>query len=194
MNFQYLEDFDCEFLTSSFDLKEIILSFNENSIEKSSSNEKKAREIETSSEGLTLKELPRHLKYAFLGPEKVKLVIISTALIELEEQKLLEILRKYKGAIAWSIEDLKGISPSICMHKILLEENAKTSSEHQRRLNLEMKEVVRKEILKWLNACFIYAISNSPWVSLVHVVPKKGGFTVIRNEKNELILPRTVTG
>ena len=69
------------------------------------------------------------------------------------------------------------------MRKILLEENAKPSVEHQRRLNQVMKEVVRKEVLKWLNAGFIYAISDSPWVSPVHVVPKKGGFTVIRNEK-----------
>ena len=79
------------------------------------------------------------------------------------------------------------------MHKILLEENARTSVEHQRRLNPVMKEVVRKEVLKWLNAGSIYAISDSPWVSPVHVVPKNGGFTVIRNEKNELILTRTVT-
>ena len=57
-----------------------------------------------------------------------------------------------------------------------------------------MKEVVKKEVLKLLNAGFIYAISDSPWVSPVHVVPKKGGFTVIRNEKNELIPTRTVTG
>ena len=92
------------------------------------------------------------------------------------------------------MEDLKGISPSISMHKILLEENAKTSIEHQRRLNLVMKEVVRKEVLKWLNARFIYAILDSPWVSPVHVVPKKGGFTVIKNEKNELIPTRTMTG
>ena len=109
-----------------------------------------------------MKELPRHLKYAFLDPEKAKPVIIPTALTELEEQKLLEILRKYKEAIAWSIEDLKGISPSICIHKILLEDNAKTSIEHQRRLNSVMKEFVRKGVLKWLNASFIYAISNSP--------------------------------
>ena len=80
------------------------------------------------------------------------------------------------------------------MHKILLEENAKPSVEHQRRLNPVMKEVVRKEVLKWLNAGFIYAISDSPWVSTVHVLPKKDGFTVIRNEKNELIQTRTVTG
>ena len=57
-----------------------------------------------------------------------------------------------------------------------------------------MKEVVRKEVLKWLNAGFIYEISDSPSVSPVHVVPKKGGFIVIRNEKNELIPTRTVTG
>ena len=106
----------------------------------------------------------------------------------------METLRKYKEAIAWSIEDLKGISPSICMHKILLEENAKTSIENQRRLNPVMKEVVRKEVLKWLNADFIYAILHSPWVSLVHMVPKKGGFTVIRHEKNELIPIRIVIG
>ena len=49
-------------------------------------------------------------------------------------------------------------------------------------------------MLKWLNVGFIYAISNSPWVSLVHVVPKKGGFTDIRNEKDEFIPIRTVTG
>ena len=80
------------------------------------------------------------------------------------------------------------------MHKILLEENVKPYVEHQRRLNPVMKEVVRREVLKWLNAGFIYAISNSPWVSPVHVLPKKGGFSVIRNEKNELIPSRTVTG
>ena len=80
------------------------------------------------------------------------------------------------------------------MHKILLEVNAKTSNEHQRRLNPVMKEVVIKEVLKWLNAGFTYAISNSPWVSPVHVVPKNGGFTMIINEKNELIPIRSVTG
>ena len=146
-----------------------------------------------SSEGLILKELPEHLRYAFLQPKKGKPIIISDGLTKLEEQKLLEILRKYKEAIAWSIEDLKGIGPSFCMHKILLDENARTSIEHQRRLDSVMKEVVRKEVLKWLNAGFIYVISNSPWVSPVHVVPKKGGFTVIRNEKNELIPTRIVT-
>ena len=80
------------------------------------------------------------------------------------------------------------------MHKILLEENDRTSIEHQRRLNPVMKEVVIKEVLKWLNEGFIYAILDRPWVSPVYVVPKKGGFIVIRNEKNELIPIRTMTG
>ena len=192
MNFQYLESLDCEVLTSNLFNKETVSSINENSQDEVCSQKQQTHEQETSAEGLTLNELPSHLKYEFVEPEKRKPVIISAALSE--EQKLLEILRKYKEAIAWSIEDLKGISPSICMHKILLDDNAKTSIEHQRRLNPMMKEVVRKEVLKWLNAGFIYAISDSSWVSPVHVVPKKGGFTVIRNEKNELIRARTVTG
>ena len=194
MNFQYLESVDYELLHSSLQNMEIVLSLNENNQENSSSQEKKVNKPETSAEGLILKELPSHMKYAFLEPEKGKPVIISTELTENEEQRLLQILRKYKEAIAWSIEELKGVSLSICMHKILLNDDAKTSVELQRRLNPVMKDVIRKEVLKWLDVGFIYAISNSPWVSPIHVVPKKGGFTVIKNERNERIPTRTVTG
>ena len=80
------------------------------------------------------------------------------------------------------------------MHKILMEENAKTSIEHQKRLNLVMKEVVKKEVLKMINEGFLYVISYSPWVSPVHVVPKNGGVTMIRNEKSELITTKNVIG
>ena len=73
------------------------------------------------------------------------------------------------------------------MHKILIEENATTSIEHQRTLNPIMK-VVKKKVPEWLNVGFIYAIPYNPWVSPVHVVIKKRGMTVIRSEKNELIL------
>ena len=82
---------------------ETVLSLNENNKEKSCSKEKKATEPETSTEGFILKELPSHMKYAFLEPKKAKPVIISAALTENEEQKLLKILRKYKESIAWSI-------------------------------------------------------------------------------------------
>ena len=148
MNFQYLKSVDYELLHSSLQFIEAVLSLNENNKENSCSKEKKATEQETSTEGLILKELPSHLKYAFLEPKKAKLVIISTALTENVEQGMLNILRKYKEAISWLIKYLKGISPSICMHKILLDDNVKSSIEHQRRLNPVMKEVVRKEVLK----------------------------------------------
>ena len=92
------------------------------------------------------------MKYVFLEEEKSKPVIIAANLISKKEQKVVETLKKHQEAIAWSVEDLKGINPSICMHKILMEEKAKTLVEYQRRLNLVMKEVVKKEVLKWLNA------------------------------------------
>ena len=75
-----------------------------------------------------------------------------------------------------------------------MEESYKPSIEHQRWLNLTMKEVMRAEALKLLNAGIIYAISNSSWVSPVQVVPKQGGVTVVKNEKNKLLPTRSITG
>ena len=192
LNSLYKENMGWENLTASEELIEIALSLNERS-EDDMSSEKKVHEAEKSYEGLILKYLPKHLKYVFLGEEKSKPVIIVADLTEEKEQKVVEFLRKHKEAIAWSLEDPKGISPSRCMHKILIKENARTSIEHKRRLNPVMKEVVKKDVLKWLNDGFIYAISDNPLMSPVHVVPKKGGSTVIRNEKNELIPTRTMT-
>ena len=113
MNFQYIECLDVEFLNSNFTFKEAVLSLNESSAENSIAYEEKVSEINTSSEGLIMKELPKHLKYAFLEAGKSKPIIISVDLTEHKEQKLLDILKKYKGSIAWSIDDLKGINPSI---------------------------------------------------------------------------------
>ena len=194
MNFQYLECVNADFPHINLYSAEKVLSLKQNSMDNGDNNEEKEFHQESSTEGLVLKELPSHLKYAYLELPKSKPVTISARLSDAEDQKLLKILKNYQESISWSIYELKGISPSICMHKILLEENEKPSVEHQRRLNPIMKEVVRKEVLKLLNAGFIYAISYSPWVSPVHVVPKKGGFTVIRNERNELIPTITVTG
>ena len=140
------------------------------------------------------KPLPNHLKYAYLGAASTLPVIISASLTELEEEKLLRVLRDHKNALGWSLADLKGIRPSMCMHRILLEEGYKPSVEAQRRLNPTMKEVVRKEVLKWLDTGVIYPISDSAWVSPVQVVPKKGESTVIRTENNILLPSRTVTG
>ena len=120
-------------------------------------------------------------------------MIILASLTELEEEKLLRVLRDHKDALGWSLVDLKGISPSMCMHHILLEDGHKPSMEAQKRLNPTMKEVVHKEVLKWLDTRVIYPISDSAWVSLVQVVPKKGGTTVIRTENNTLLPSRTIT-
>src|SRR6187200_431474 len=87
----------------------------------------------------------------------------------------------------------RALVPTICQHKIKLEENAKPVIDHQRRLNPKMKEVVRKEILKLLEASIIYPVADSQWVSHVHCVPKKGGMTVVPNDKDELIPQRIVT-
>ena len=100
MNFQYLECLDVGFLNSNFELKEAVLSLNESSGERSSSYEGKVSEVNTSSEGLILKELLKHLKYACLEATKSKPVIISVDLTMHKEHKLLEILKKYKGVIA----------------------------------------------------------------------------------------------
>ena len=80
------------------------------------------------------------------------------------------------------------------MHRIMLEEDCKTSREHQRRINPILSEVVKKEVQKLLEAGIIYLISDSNWVSPVHVVPKKGGVTVITNTKGESVAQRTQTG
>ena len=111
-----------------------------------------------------------------------------------EEEKLLRVLKEHRTALGWTISDIKGISPSICMHKILMEELYKLSIEPQRRSNPAMKEVVRAEILKLLNARIIYAILDSSWISPVQVVPKKGGMTMVKNDNNEFIPTRIVTG
>jgi hypothetical protein len=85
-----------------------------------------------------LKQLPDSLKYKFLGPAKSLPVIIASDLKDAQEEELLKVLREHKEAIGWTIEDIKGISPSLVMHKIHLEENSKPSREPQRRLNPAM--------------------------------------------------------
>jgi hypothetical protein len=89
------------------------------------------------------------LKYKFLGPAESLPVIIASDLKDAQEEELLEVLREHKEAIGWIIEDIKGISPSLVMHKIHLEENSKPSREPQRRLNPAMQEVVRAEVIKF---------------------------------------------
>ncbi|GJZ30689.1 reverse transcriptase domain-containing protein [Tanacetum coccineum] len=143
---------------------------------------------------LELKDLPSHLEYAFLEGDDKLPVIIAKNLKDEDKTALIKVLKSHKHAIAWKISDIKGIDPQFCTHKILMEENAKPVVQHQRRVNPKIHEVIKQEVIKLLDAGLIYPISDSPWVSPVHCVPKKGGITVVKNEENELIPTRLVTG
>ncbi|GJU29401.1 reverse transcriptase domain-containing protein [Tanacetum coccineum] len=141
-----------------------------------------------------LKDLPPHLEYAFLeGDNKLPVIIAKDLSVE-EKAALIKVLKSHKRAIAWKLSDIKGINPEFCTHKILMEEDYKPAVQHQRRVNLKIHDVIKKEVEKLLDAGLIYPISDSPWVSPVHCVPKKGGFTVVENDENELIPTRLVTG
>nr|GFA22636.1 hypothetical protein [Tanacetum cinerariifolium] len=114
-----------------------------------------------------LKELPPHLEYAFLGDNSKWPVIIS--------------------------KDLS-IDEKTALIKILLEEDYEPKVQSQRRINPKIHDIIKKEVEKLLDAGLIYPISDSPWVSPVHCVPKKGGMTVVINDENELVPTRLVTG
>ncbi|CAA7405270.1 unnamed protein product [Spirodela intermedia] len=140
-----------------------------------------------------LKPLPSTLKYAFLDSQQVKPVIISSQLNEEQEKRLLDVLRRNEQAIGWTLADLRGLDPSLCTHRIFLEDESRPVREAQRRLNPKVWEAVKEEILKWLNAEIIYPISDSQWVSPVHVVPKQARVTVTVNDKGEEIQTRLPT-
>nr|GEV68608.1 DNA-directed DNA polymerase [Tanacetum cinerariifolium] len=113
-----------------------------------------------------LKVLPPHLEYAFLeGDDKLSVIIAKDLSVE-EKTALITVLKSHKRAIAWKLSDIKGIEPEFCTHKILM----------KRTLNQQSN------------------IREGPWVSPVHCVPKKGGFTVVENKDNELIPTYLVMG
>ncbi|GJR47333.1 reverse transcriptase domain-containing protein [Tanacetum coccineum] len=141
-----------------------------------------------------LKDLPPHLEYAFLEGDDKLPVIIAKDLKNEEKAALIEVLKSHKRAIAWKLSDIKGINPEFCTHKILMEEDYEPTVQHQRRVNPKIHDVIKKEVEKLLDAGLIYPISDSPWVSPVHCVPKKGGMTVVKNDENDLIPTRLVTG
>ena len=149
---------------------------------------------------LKLAQLPVGLKHVFLGVGDSFPVIISSKLDASQKQRLVDMLRKHKTALGLMIVDIKGISPLICSHHIKLEDGAIPRRDPQRRLNPTMKEVVKNEVLKLLDAGIIYPIADSKWVSPTQVVPKKSGVTVVENEKGALVptyrvdLPAVVRG
>ncbi|GKA19864.1 reverse transcriptase domain-containing protein [Tanacetum coccineum] len=143
---------------------------------------------------LELKPLPDNLEYVFLEEPSFLPIIISSQLSAQNKSKLVSVLKKHKEAFAWKTTDIPGICPSFCKHKIQLLDDKKPVVQKQRRLNPNMQEVVKKEIVKLLDTGIIYPIADSPWVSPIHCVPKKGGITVVTNENDELVPTRTVMG
>nr|GEX21014.1 transposon Ty3-I Gag-Pol polyprotein [Tanacetum cinerariifolium] len=134
-----------------------------------------------------LKELPPYPEYAFLGDNGKWPVIIAKDLSSNEKTDLINVFKTRKKEIAWELSDIKGINLEFCSHKILLEEDYSPKVQSQRRVNLKIHDVIKKEVKKLLDAGLIYPISDSPWVSPIHCVPKKGGMTVIKNDENELV-------
>nr|GEX85070.1 reverse transcriptase domain-containing protein [Tanacetum cinerariifolium] len=141
-----------------------------------------------------LKDLPSHLEYAYLeGVDKLP-VIISKYLKVDEKEALLKVLKSHKRVVAWKITDIKGIDPHFCTHKILMKEDYKPAVQSQRRFNPKIHEVIKKEVIKLLDAGMIYLIYDSPWISPIHCVPIKAEITVVENKNNNLIHTRLVTG
>ncbi|GKE18778.1 reverse transcriptase domain-containing protein, partial [Tanacetum coccineum] len=123
---------------------------------------------------LELKPLPDNLEYVFLE-EPSFLPVISSQLSKEKKNKLVYVLKKHKQAFAWKTTDIPGICLSFCKHKIQL-------------------PIRNTGIVKLLDIGIIYPIADSPWVSPIHCVQKKGGITVVINENDELVPTRTVTG
>nr|GEY68475.1 reverse transcriptase domain-containing protein [Tanacetum cinerariifolium] len=147
----------------------------------------KAKSLTKEPSKLELKDLPSHLEYAYLeGVDKLPVIIAKDLKVD-EKQALLKVLKSHKSVIAWKITNIKGIDPRFCTDKILMEEDYKPAVQSQRRVNPKIHEVIKKEVIKLLDAGMIYPISDSSWVSPIYCVPKKGGITVVENEKNELI-------
>ncbi|GJX68887.1 reverse transcriptase domain-containing protein, partial [Tanacetum coccineum] len=112
-----------------------------------------------------LKDLPPHLEYAFLeGDDKLPIIIAKDLSVE-EKAALIKVLKSHKRAIAWKLSDIKGINPKFYTYKILMEEDYKSAIQHQRRVNLKIHDVIKKEVEKLLDAGLIYPISDSPWLN-----------------------------
>ncbi|GJV45822.1 reverse transcriptase domain-containing protein [Tanacetum coccineum] len=193
-----------EEIISEFD-KFIAIASNENYDSKSDEEEPKFEKITINTDykiktslkepptDLELKPLPDNLEYVFLEEPSFLPVIISSQFSAQNKSKLVIVLKKHKEEFSWKTTDILGICPSFYKYKIQLLDDKKPVVQKQRRLNPNMQEVVKKEIVKLLDTSIIYPIADSPWVSPIHCIPKKGGITVVTNENDELVPTRTVT-
>eukprot|EP00253_Pinus_taeda_P022003 PITA_22003 len=116
---------------------------------------------------------PLCVKTIEFGPEKT--LNINPSLFALEEGNVCDMLRENLKAFAWSYKEMKGVHPSVCTHHIYIKEGCKPVRQPQRRMNPALKDIVKEELQKLLDARFIYPISDSEWVSPLVLVPKKNG-------------------
>nr|GEZ11427.1 reverse transcriptase domain-containing protein [Tanacetum cinerariifolium] len=138
---------------------------------------------------LELKELPPHLEYAFLGDNEKWPVIIAKDLNVNKKTALINVFKSRKKAIAWKLIDIKDIDPKFCSHKILLEEDFSPKVQSQRRVNLKIHDVIKKEVKKLLDAGLIYPISDSPWEFDFKVIDTKGAENYVADNLSRLENP-----
>ncbi|GJV82006.1 reverse transcriptase domain-containing protein [Tanacetum coccineum] len=127
---------------------------------------------------------PLPLQELKVGTDKLP-VIIAKDLKDEEKAALIKVLKSNKRALAWQLSDIKGINPEFCTHKILMEDDFKPAVQHQRRVNPKIQEVIKKEVLKLLDAGLIYPISDSPWEKS-HFMVKEGIVLGLKISKNEI--------
>ncbi|GKB02733.1 reverse transcriptase domain-containing protein [Tanacetum coccineum] len=151
---------------------------------------------------LKLKDLPSHIKYAFLEGTNILPIIISKELKDEEKATLLKVLKSHKWAIAWKISDIKGIDPSFCTQKILMEDDFKSVVQHQRRVNPKIHKVIKKEVIKILDVGLIYPISVGHKISKsgievdkakVDVIAKLPHLTSVKGVRTFNILKKKLT-
>nr|GEW61218.1 reverse transcriptase domain-containing protein [Tanacetum cinerariifolium] len=153
---------------SDFSKEPIIKSSSPTLIPFRETKESKAKSFFEEPHELELKELPSHLEYAFIEDSNKFPVIIAKDLTDIEKEALINVLKPHKRDIAWKISNIKGIDPRFYTHKILMKDDYKPAVHSQRRVNLKIHDVIKKEVIKLLDA--------------------------VANENNELIPTRLVTG
>lgn len=121
-----------------------------------------------------------------VGIKSRKTLNFNPNLLVAQTEQLLKILREQKEAFALDYIDMKGIPANLCTHHIYIREDCRPVRQPQRRMNPALKNIVKEELRKLLDARFIYPISDSQWVSPFFIFPKNNGKWKICVDSREL--------